>query len=157
MNLLIQYIIVNAINIVTSTVKSISTVKSGKFMAALTNAISYSINVIAIVYMVSDLPLFQKAIIIGLENFVFVYIVKWLEEKARKDKMWKVEATVGANESITLRQQLKACGIPFYYNEITPNKIVYSIFCATQAESAKAKELLYACHAKYFVSESQTL
>src|SRR5699024_10697866 len=92
--LLIIFIVLNAVNVVIQTIKSICTIKSSKMVAALVNAIAYGLYTVVVVYMVCELPLLWKVVIVGVCNFVGVFIVKWIEEKARKDKLWKVEITV---------------------------------------------------------------
>ena len=92
---LLVFIVLNIINVVIQTVKSIATIKCGAWAAASINAIAYGLYTVVVVYMNADgLGLMWKAVIIGLANLLGVYVVKLLELKSRKDKLWKVEATV---------------------------------------------------------------
>lgn len=158
--LLLTFIILNILNVVIQTIKSIATVKCGKGVAASVNAVAYGLYTIVTVYMLCELPLFWKAGIVALCNLVGVYAVKWGEEKSRKDKLWKVEATIhnyGTDPDwddciIALRD----AGIPFNYIDIQ-KYILINCYCATQAESTKVKQILDQYNAKYFVSESKTL
>ncbi|MBO5655041.1 MAG: hypothetical protein J6S32_03300, partial [Clostridia bacterium] len=94
--------------------------------------------------------------IVAGANFVGVYTVKYFEEKARKDKLWKVEATVPANLASNLRFHLDQRNIPYNYIDI--NKyVIFNAYCETQTQSAKIREILKMHDAKYFVSESKTL
>ena len=86
MNLLVLFIILNIMNVVIQTAKSLVTVKCGKGVAAAINALAYGLYTIVVVYMMCDLPLFLKAFIIAMCNLVGVYIVKLIEEKSTKDK-----------------------------------------------------------------------
>ena len=117
--LLIIFIVLNILNVIIQTVKSIATVKCGKAVAALINAVAYGLFTVVTVYMMCSLPLGWKAAIVALCNLIGVYVVKWAEEKARKDKLWKVEATVNtmeeAQEIIAL---LKDVNIPHNYIDI---------------------------------------
>ena len=160
MKLLILFIIMNVLNVVIQTVKSIATIKCGKMGAAVVNAIAYGLYTYIVVLTMCDLPLLAKCIIVALANFVGVYAVKWGEEKARKDKLWKVEATI-VNQGFDPKFDdciidLKNSGIPFNYIDINKYLLI-NIYCETQADSAKAKEILNQHNAKYFVSESKTL
>ena len=92
--LLVTFILLNIANVVIQTVKSICTVKSGKTVAAIVNEVAYGLYTVVIVYTVCDLPLYLKAIIVAVANLIGVYVVKLIEEKARKDKLWKVELTI---------------------------------------------------------------
>ena len=151
------FIILNVVNVIIQTVKSIATVKWGAWAAASINAIAYGLYTVVVVYMNADgLGLFWKALIIGIANLVGVYVVKWLEEKSRKDKLWKVEATVARTSTSALDSALDKAKIPHHYI-IVGNHTVFNCFCATQNESLAVKELLANFNAKYFVSESKLL
>lgn len=156
MNLLATFTILNIINVILQTIKSIATFKCGKTMAATINAVAYGLYTIVLVYTVCDLPLLLKAAIVAACNFMGVWIVKYGEEKARKDKLWKVEATIDPSEKDNVIRRLTVQGIP--HNYIDVNKyIIFNIYCATQGESAFVKATLDCSNAKYFVSESKTL
>ena len=92
--LLLIFIGLNIANVIIQTIKSIATVKCGKGVAALVNAVAYGLYTIVTVYLMCELSLGLKALVVALCNLIGVYLVKWAEEKARKDKLWKVEATV---------------------------------------------------------------
>lgn len=156
MTLLVTFIILNALNVVIQTVKSLCTVNSSKGVAAIVNALAYGLYTVVVVYMVCELPLWEKAIIIGLCNLVGVYVVKLIEEKSRKDKLWKVEVTLRRKYFAEVCSMLKKLGIP--YNWIDLEKwYLLNIYCATQKESALVKNLVNRYHAKYFVTETKNL
>jgi hypothetical protein len=156
-NLLLVFIVLNIANVIIQTVKSIATVKCGKVSASIINAVAYGLYTIVTVYLMCELDLYLKAGIVALCNLVGVYVVKLIEEKARKDKLWKVEATILRMHTSTLAQELALAKIPFNYLENVGKYTLFNVYCATQAESAKAKEILNHYNAKYFVSESKTL
>ena len=139
------------------TVKSIATLKCGKGVAAVVNAITFALYTVVTVYMMCELPLILKAIVVGLCNLIGVYIVKFCEEKARKDKLWKVEATVLRGWTKELHRALVVAEIPHNYLENVGKYTLFNIFCETQAQSTKAKHILDSFEAKYFVSESKNL
>ena len=94
-NLLWLFVGLNVVNVIIQTVKSIATVKCGKSVAALVNALAYGLYTFVVIYMTIDgLNIWVKAGIIALCNLVGVWVVKFIEEKSRKDKLWKVECTV---------------------------------------------------------------
>lgn len=160
MKLLILFVVMNIINVVIQTVKSIATIKCGKVAAAIVNAVAYGLYTYIVVLTMCDLPLVAKCLIVAGANFVGVYVVKLIEEKARKDKLWKIEATIH-NEGIDPHYDdclvaLRNADIP--HNYIDANKyLIINVYCATQAESRVAKAILDQYNAKYFVSESKTL
>jgi uncharacterized protein YebE (UPF0316 family) len=155
--LLLTFIVLNVLNVVIQTVKSICTVKSGKTVAAVVNAVAYGLYTIVIVYTVCDLPLYLKAIIVAIANLIGVYVVKLIEEKSRKDKLWKVELTIEESSSKELIDFLKNAQIPFNYIENIGKYTMFNIFCSTQKQSSAVKQIATFFNAKYFVSESKTL
>ena len=156
-NLLLTFIILNILNVIIQTVKSIATIKCGKGAAALVNAVAYGLYTVVTVYMMCELELWLKALIVALANLVGVYVVKYFEEKSRKDKLWKVEATVLRGWTKELHRALVVAEIPHNYLENVGKYTLFNIFCETQAQSTKAKHILDSFEAKYFVSESKNL
>ena len=151
------FLALNVVNVIIQTVKSIVTINGSKMSAAVINAATFFIYTFCVVYMNADgLGLFWKALIIGVINFVGVYVVKLIEEKSRKDKLWKVEATVSREVALDLVRKLKANDLPYNYVDID-KYYLFNVYCATQKQSAKVKEVLDSYNAKYFVSESKTL
>lgn len=157
MKLLMIYIILNVVNVLLQTIKSIATIKGGKLVSALTNAIAYGLYTVVVVYMMCDLPLWLKATVIGLCNLVGVYIVKWLEEKARRDKLWKVEMTVRNERAEELAEMLKMARISFNSVATSGLDTVFNVYSKTQKESLAIKEMAKKFRAKYFVTESKVL
>ncbi len=156
--LLITFIILNIANVIIQTIKSIATVKCGKGVAAIVNAIAFGLYTIVTVYLMCELPLYWKAIIVALCNLVGVYVVKWCEEKARKDKLWKIEATFSHDENIIadLKEWATVNSIGYKYNDIV-KYFEIDFYSNTQKESALIKKFIEAHNGKYFVSESKTL
>lgn len=152
------FVILNVLNVVIQTVKSIATIKCGAWSAAGINALAYGLYTVVVVYMNADgLGLLWKAIIIGLANLFGVYVVKVIEERSRKDKLWKVEATVYRGWTTQLHQALMHADVPHNYLENVGKYTLFNVYCETQADSVKAKEILDKYKAKYFVSESKSL
>ena len=152
------FVILNIVNVILQTVKSIATVKCGRWGASIMNAVAYALYTVVVVYMNADgLGIIWKAVIIGLANLVGVYIVKVVEEKNRKDKLWKVEATVTPDKVRKVDSELVKFGIPHNCFRTDGEYRVFNIYCATQKESHNAREILNKFGAKYFVSESKTL
>ena len=156
MKLLILFIVMNIVNVVIQTIKSIATIKCGKTVAAFVNAVAYGLYTYIIVLTNCDLPMLAKCLIVASCNFVGVWVVKYFEEKARKDKLWKVEATVLPSRAEWLISRLTEQRIPFNYIDVE-KYVIFNIYCGTQNESSIAKAHLDVANAKYFVSESKTL
>ncbi len=157
MNLLITFIILNIANVIIQTVKSIATIKCGKTAAALVNALAYGLYTWVIVMTNCELSLFVKCLVVAIANLIGVYVVKLFEEKMRKSKLWKVEATVQKCYRDDLHFSLKTVELPHNYIDNIDKYTVFNIYCATEKESIQAKHYLDKYNAKYFVSETKIL
>lgn len=155
--LLMIFIGLSIVNVVFSTIKSIVTIKGSPFVASMVSALYYGYYNIVLIYTVADFPLWQKVVVTFGCNLVGVFAVKYAEERARKDKLWKVEATVNtmeeAKEIISL---LKEKRIPCNYVDIN-RYVLINCYCATQKQSAGVKNILDLYNAKYFATESKNL
>jgi len=153
MSLLITFIILNILNVIIQTVKSIATIKCGKATAAIINAFAYGLYTIVTVYMLCELDLWLKAVIVALCNLVGVYVVKLIEEKSRKDKLWKIEATFNKEY---LEEIHNSVGISHSYIDIG-NHVIFNFYAENQRQSLIVKDIIQKYNGKYFVSESKVL
>ena len=156
MNLLILFIILNAVNVIIQTIKSLLTIKGGKLIAASANAVAYGLYTIVVIYMVCELPLLWKVLIIGACNFIGVFVVKLIEEKIRKEKLWKIEVTIPSAEKDNLLIDCERMDLTFNYIDIH-KYFIFNFYCETKEESKTVKTMLTNYKAKYFVSESKIL
>lgn len=156
MELLFTFIALSIVNVIFSTVRTLVTVNGGKGTASLLSGGYFAFYNIMLIYTVADFPMWQKCVITFICNVVGVFVVKWVEEKSRKDKMWKVELTANPKVTQKLIIDLKEHGIPFNYIPIEKYTI-FNLYCATQKESAYAKEICEKYGVKYFVSETKAL
>ena len=86
-----------------------------------------------------------------------VFVVKVAEEKATKDKLWEVKATLPKTAPWqAIVAYLKSSSIPHNWIDID-KYVIINCYCATKQDSAVVKEILDQPGAKYFVSESKTL
>lgn len=154
--LLLTFILLNIANVIIQTIKSIATIKCGKGVAAIVNAVAFGLYTVVTVYMMCELPLATKALIVAGCNLIGVYVVKYFEEKARKDKLWKVEVTIPAEQAEQMIEDCKYYELTYNYVDI--NKYyLFNFYCPTQQESLNVKKLLQSYDAKYFVVESKNL
>ena len=155
MQLLTIFIVLSILNVILNTIKSIVTVSGGKQSAAIINAITFFVYTYVIIYTNCELPMFLKAVITAVTNYIGVYIVKLIEEKSRKDKLWKVEATIPKEYTNVVDFDLK--DIPHSYIENIGKYTIFNFYCATQKDSAKVKDIINQYDAKYFVTETKIL
>ncbi len=144
--ILLVFTALTIINVVLSTAKSIITVKGGMWTAAFMNAFTYGVYTYLVFFTADDtLTLWQKAVITFICNFVGVLLVKWIETKATKDKLWVFLATAKTDlaELHQVNEMLKQVGIKLLYNEVVANEL-YSlqIFSNSQKESKMIEGIL---------------
>ena len=155
--MLISYIIFNVLNVIIQTVKSIVTIKCNKWVASVVNAIAYGLYTYIVILTASDLDLWFKIVITALSNLIGVFVVKYVEEKKRKDQLWKVEFTVTGNLTNVIDELLELAKVPHNYISNVGKYTIFNVYCATQKESESVKEIINKYNAKYFVSETKIL
>ena len=153
---MVSFIIFNVINVIIQTIKSIVTIKCNKWVAAVVNAVAYGLYTYIVVLTASDIDLWFKIIVVALANLVGVFIVKWVEEKKRKEMLWKIEFTINREFLENVKTLLTLAKVPHSYIEIGKNVII-NAYCATGKESESVKEIIKKYNAKYFVSETKIL
>ena len=155
--LLIIFIVLNIVNVILQTIKSIATVKCGKTVAALVNAVAFGLYTIVVIYTVCDLALWIKVAVTALTNLVGVFVVKWIEEKARKDKLWKIEMAipVGTNLAV-LKNRIEWCGVPCNYIEVD-KWVMFNCYCETQTQTTAMVAIAKEFGGKISAYESQRL
>lgn len=155
-NLFWIFVVLNVVNVIIQTIKSIATIKCGKVSAAVINAVAYGLYTIVLVYTVCDLNLWLKAGVVALANLVGVYVVKVLEEKARKDKLWKLEVACPVVHAFDLHEHLKEHNIPHNYSK-ADNWYIFNCYCATQKDTMVVTDLGKKRECKFSAYESKTL
>lgn len=153
MKFLIIFIGLSIVNVIFSTIRSITTLKSGKLVASLISGGYYAFYNIMLIYTVIDFPMWQKCLITFVCNVVGVFLVKWGEEKARKDKLWKIEATFNIED---LEEINNSTGISHSYIEVG-HHVIFNFYAENQRQSAIVKDIIKKYNGKYFVSESKVL
>ena len=156
MELFVVFCVLNVINVILQTIKSLVTINCGKWSAAGMNAVAFGVYQVILVYAVCDLPLLVKVSVVAVANFVGVFITKYLQEKIRKDKLWKIEFATPAKKYSAVRKELEEKAISFNAT-MAENYYIFNCFCPTQKDSLKVKTVVDKYQAKYFVSESKLL
>lgn len=155
MKLLIIFVILSIVNVIFSTIRSLTTIKSGKTIASLVSGGYFAFYNIVLIYTVMDFPMWQKCVITFTCNVIGVWIVKLVEEKMRKDKMWKVEVTIPTKYCDAVDFDLVS--IPHSYIKISEKHTLFNFYCETQEDTKKVTDICKQYNAKFFASESQKL
>jgi hypothetical protein len=152
MNAILIFTLATVVNVSLSTVRAICTIKCGKTVSAIANAVCYGFYPLVIMLTAQGtVDIIANMVITAIANFVCVYLIKLAEEKARKDKLWRIDLTIPAEETDFIHRKL--ANIPHNYIECGP-KTVFNCYCATQKESAEVKTLAVAIGGKYSAFES---
>ncbi len=154
---LLIFIGLSIVNVVFSTIRSIVTIKGGKWTAALMSGGYFAFYNIVMMWTVADFPMWQKCLITFVCNVIGVYLVKWGEEKSYKDKLWKIETSVLRQEAPKIKAELDRKGIDNQYIDNIGKYAKFEILSETQAQSIEVRNILKPYKVKYFVSESKSL
>lgn len=141
-------------NVIFSTIRSILTIKGSKLAATLSNALYFGYYTIVLVFTVQEFPLWIKVIVTILTNFIGVYIVKLIEEKKKKDRLWRIDATV-KDRILEIQSALKYYNIGFTTTETNDKNFVVNCYCYSQKETESALKILKKYNAKYFIIENR--
>lgn len=152
MKTFIIFVVLNIINVILQTIKSLATTKGGKVSASVMNAIAYAIYTVVLVYMTCELSTIAKALIVGGCNLIGVYIVKSLEEKKAKRKIYKVEFTVDIN---TL-EMIKEIERPKHYNVLEVNDMrIINFYCYDKQELKAVENITKKYNGKYIIYKGE--
>lgn len=155
MNFMILFILCTFANVILSTIKSVMTIKGGKVNAAVWNALAFGLySYIVILTANAPITTLEKILITAGCNLVGVFCVKLVEEKLRKDKIWKLELTVKSEFTDKLHEMLTLNEIPNHY--FTAGKhTVFNCYCETKKQTDIVMNCGKAFEAKTFASETK--
>lgn len=159
MNAIIIFIIATIVNVTLSTIRALCTIKGGKWLSATTNAVCYGFYpLIVMLTAKGTVDILINMLITAVVNFVCVWIIKLVEEKARKDKLWKIEMAIPYEWSEEVIEHLKSTGgwIPFNYNNLG-NWCIFNCYCATQDQTKFATGLAKEYNGKISAYESKSV
>ena len=157
MNFLMLFIVLNVANVIIQTIKSIATIKCGKTVASIVNAVAYGLYTYVVVFMnCDDLSLFARAVIVAVANLVGVWVVKYVEEKKAKDKLWKVELAVPCEKLDIADRLLQDSEIP-YNIMFVGDWVMFNAYCETKADTHKMSEVAKMVGGKISAYESKAV
>ena len=155
------FVILNFVNVLVNTSRSLLTIKGGKWIASIMNAVCYGYYTIIIVITATyEMPLFIKCIAVAVVNFVGVFTIKYCEEKMQKDKMWIYNATakVNTNKLTNVIELLKEINVKLVYTTVVENELyTMQIFSNTPKESEIIKAILENYGIKYYAIETKEI
>ena len=97
MNIIIIFTILQLVNVILSTIRSILTIKSSRIIASISSAIYFGFYTIIVIYTAEDnMELWVKVLITSFTNLIGTYIGKLILDKSKKEQLWDITATVKA-------------------------------------------------------------
>lgn len=157
---IVVFIVAQLLTVITSTIKSIATVKSSPTVAGIINAVAYTLNAL-IVKLITGQDIYIVLIVTFVSNLVGVPLGKIIMSKVEKERLWVYVATINCDDKYIYNQKkhLNNLNIPCFYQEIIPNKLYeLKIYCKDKTGSQIAKNTLNGCNksgytTKYYIIE----
>lgn len=155
MNAIIFFTLMTVINVTLSTIRSLCTIKGGKWLSAITNAVCYGFYPLIVMLTAKDtVTIWVNMLITAVANFVCVWLIKLVEEKARKDKLWLVKITIPKDNAEKAKFWLKNWQLSYSYVDIT-KYVVFDVYCDTQEDTELAIKVCKECNGKMFATENK--
>lgn len=155
MNAILIFAIATIVNVTLSTIRSLCTINGGKWLSAITNAVCYGFYpLIVMLTAKGTVGIIVNMCITAVANFVCVWLIKFVEEKARKDKLWLVKITIPKKDFEKAKYWLKTWEIPYSYVDIE-KYVVFDTYCATQKDTELVIKVCDMFDGKKFATESK--
>lgn len=152
MLLIIAFSVATLINVILSTLKSVITIKGGRGIASVVNAISYGFNTI-VIKGIAGVDLWVAIVVTVIANLVGVYVGLTIVKKFEKERLWKVTVTVPTENLHDFKHDLHASDIGFIAYETSYEKYkVIDVFSRDKKESRILRELINKYKVKYTIN-----
>ena len=157
MNAILIFAIATVINVTLSTIRSLCTINGGKWLSAITNAICYGFYPLIVMLTAKDtVSIIVNMVITAIANFVCVWLIKLIEEKSRKDKMWKVEMAIPCEETELVKTMLVRKNIPYNYVNVG-SWTMFNCYCDKQEDTKVCVSVAKNLKGKISAYESKSL
>lgn len=147
------FAIIQVVNVILSTVRSILTVNGSKLTASLVSSISYTIGAI-ITKMVTQQNFEVIIVVTFLTNLIGVYVAKLILEKTKKERIWTVTATLRPDTKDLVEDELLKRGVKFTLCPALNDRFLISIFSYSRGESTIVKEIMDKNQIKFTITEN---
>lgn len=152
MLLIIAFSIATLINVILSTLKSVITIKGGRGVASVVNAISYGFNTI-VIKSIAGVELWIAILVTVVANLVGVYIGLTITKKFEKERLWKITVTVPTENLHDFKHDLHEVDIGFITYETSYDKYkVVDVFSRDKKESRILRNLISKYNVKYTIN-----
>ncbi len=160
------FAILQLFNVILSTIKTVIQIKGNKISATIANSVYYAFYTVVVIFMTSDFGygdvwnIVIKVIVTFVSNLIGTYVGMSIMDHLRKDKLWKIEASVLSEYTESIHTELNNKQVKHSYIEHIGKYSIFNIYCETKEDSSIAKKVLKDFtngSVKYFVSESKSL
>lgn len=152
MKIIIIFALIQLINVIISTLKSILTIKAGKLTASIINAVAYGFNVIVVKQIAGINNLWALVGVTVVTNCIGVYVSKLLLEKTEKTQLWRISASIKTADCSQILKMLDENKIQYYCIETNlDSRQAVDIFSYDKRESAIIKSIFSNFDVKYTI------
>ncbi len=145
-NFLLLFCALSLFNVIIQIIKSLCTIKSSTFISACVNAAAYGVYTYVIVFTNSEgLPLYGKALITAISNFIGVYIANSIFNKCfAKEVNWIINISIPVKEKINFEYKMEKNNIVYHcYGANSDRKFVlYDIYSPNKKYSKIIKNII---------------
>lgn len=150
--IIVAFAAASLINVVLSTLKSVITIKGGRNLACIVNAIAYGFNTF-VVKQISQTELWISVLITIASNLVGVYIALTITKRFEKEKLWKITVTVLSDDIKNFKLDLHNNNVQFITYETSYDKYkVVDIFSQNKNDSKLIKKIISNYKVKYTIN-----
>lgn len=152
---IIIFFVLQLLNVILGTMRSVLTVKASKHVSAIFNAVSYTFYS-GIVKLMTNQSMLIVLTATFVTNIIGVYVANFILEKCRKDRLWKIEATFVHTENFirNLKTWAEVNKVSYSYIDIK-NYYIVNFYAPTQKDTDIIRSFVYKFKGKYFISESK--
>ena len=142
MKTIIIFFILQSINVVLSTMKSLVMIRSNnRHLSAMVNAVQYGFYAI-VIKQIANLGLEITVIITIITNFLGVYISYYIMSFIQKERVWMIKTQpLKEKETNHIIEKLNECNIAFNVMEIR-GKQMFEIYSYSSRESEDIRKVL---------------
>lgn len=147
------FVLLQIINVILSTVRSILTVSGSKMTASLMSSVSYTVG--AVITKLLTQQAFEVVVVVTFfTNLVGVYAAKLILEKTKKERLWTITATLRGEQKDGMEKDLLNRGVKFTLCPALNDRFLINIFSYSRGESAIVKEILQKYNTKFTITEN---
>lgn len=154
---ILVFIILQVVNVILSTIKSIVMIRGNKWATIIANTIYFGIYT-AVIKQVSNIDnLFLLIGVTMVANFIGTWVGLNITEKMRKADLWTIKTVIRVERLKDYKKALNEAGLKYIsYKTTWDEYTAVDILSENRSQSKVIKEILEEFNAKYSVHTSRT-